>query len=159
MHDENRGLRLIAKKLGISLTAVSRAIRNENDIGYDLKEKVWEEALKASYQSPTVKKRVANRNHLVVFAGSTEEYRPDLAARFAENERRLIVMPLGEVLDIYDIEDIFRMGAEAVITCRPLDHKATLLSTLYELPIYRNEDIGDVYAFIEAYKAEHKKED
>lgn len=156
MHDENRGLRLIANKLGISITAVSRAIRNEKDIGYDLKERIWEEAVAVSYQSPSVKKARAKRNHLVVLAGGPDDYREDLAALFEGMSRRLVIMPLRETITVHDIEDILRVGAESVVACRPLEHRAELLASLYRLPVYRLEDILDLDCFADDYRLDYR---
>ncbi len=138
MDDQNQGLKRIANTLGISITAASRAIRNADDIGIALKERVWEEAIKNGYVSPVMRRTKEGRDPAVVFIGNPDAFGPYAVDAFKILGRRCFIMPAGleGPINLKDIEDAAKTNVEAIIAGSDIEHLAELYANLIDLPIF-----------------------
>ncbi len=140
MDEQNKGLKRIADKLGISVTAVSRSIRNGDDISIDLKKRVWEEALANGYVSPAMRRAKASRSKTVMFIGNPADVTRGDVEAFKGIGRRLFVMPIFETVNLEDILAVVAANAESVIAETELDGVATVYAKLIDLPVFSAKD-------------------
>ncbi len=142
MNNPDAGLKYIASDLGISLTAVSRALRNEFDISDELKAKVWEKALELGYASPSIRRAKAGRTKTAAllvdslkspFFGLVTEMLIDC---FKEKGHRILVIPTKSGTgELCNIEEAIDSNVEGIITFLDLSPVAFSLSSLYQLPV------------------------
>lgn len=158
MSNAENGLKDIAMELGVSLTAVSRALKNESDISIALRKKVWKKAVEKGYMSPTLRKAGARRNNSVaVLVDSLTSpffgYICQLLIKdFNAAGRRVLIIPTSSPeAGLENVSEALEANVEGIVSLITFEESAHLLARLNRLPILlfgrysELEGISDVY--------------
>ncbi len=136
------GLKHIAVELHLSLTAVSRALLDCNDISDETKLKVWKKALQIGYVSPTiVKKRSKETKTIALFVDSLRSpyfgmIIEKMIVEFKKYGYKVLIIPTNNgTVSKDNVVEAINANADAILTFLLMKEEAYVFASLYMIPM------------------------
>lgn len=141
--NEGIGLKYIALELGVSINAVSRALRDLDDISNETKIKIWEKAIELGYTPLEIAKSQSSRNSktiaILVDSLKSPYFGMIIEIMIDELKQRgyksLIIPTNINVACKENIKEAINFNVDGIITFLIPNYDAYILSVLYKVPM------------------------